>query len=70
MLQVASYGKCRKTGEWELWWTLKLMRHSKLVRLETAPTGGESVYVFLEFTINERKEPNESVAVKPGTCSF
>jgi hypothetical protein len=22
------------------------------VRLETAPTGGESVYLFLEFTIN------------------
>ena len=27
------------------------MRHSKPVRLETAPTGGESVYLFLEFTI-------------------
>ena len=23
------------------------------VRLETAPTGGESVYLFLEFTIND-----------------
>ena len=38
------------------------MRHSKPVRLETAPTGpdksgskprGESVYLFLEFTIIE-----------------
>ena len=27
------------------------MRHSKSVRLETAPTKGESVYLFLEFTI-------------------
>ena len=27
------------------------MRHAKPVRLETAPTGGESVYLFLEFTI-------------------
>ena len=27
------------------------MRYSKPVRLETAPTGGESVYLFLEFTI-------------------
>jgi len=27
------------------------MRHSKPVRLKTAPTGGESVYLFLEFTI-------------------
>ena len=26
------------------------MRHSKTVRLETAPTGGKSVYLFLEFT--------------------
>ena len=26
------------------------MRHSKPVRLETAPTGGESVYLLLEFT--------------------
>ena len=39
------------------------MRHSKPVRLETAPTGpdksgskprGESVYLFLEFTIIAR----------------
>ena len=29
------------------------MRHSKPVRLETAPTGGESVYLSLEFTIKE-----------------
>ena len=30
------------------------MRHSKPAQLETAPTkyGGESVYLFLEFTIN------------------
>ena len=28
------------------------MRHAKPVRLETAPTGGESVYLFLELTIN------------------
>ena len=28
------------------------MRHSKLVRFSTAPTGGgESVYLFFEFTI-------------------
>ncbi len=29
------------------------MRHSKSARLETAPTkhGGESVYLFFEFTI-------------------
>ena len=39
------------------------MRHSKPVRLETAPTGpdksgskprGENVYLFLEFTINQQ----------------
>ena len=35
----------------QLWWALELMRHSKPVRLETAPTGGESVFLFLEFTI-------------------
>ena len=29
------------------------MRRSKPVRLETAPTRGKSVYLFLEFTINE-----------------
>ncbi len=29
------------------------MRHPKPVRLETTPTGGESVYLFLEFTIND-----------------
>ena len=28
------------------------MKHSKPVRLETAPTKGESVYLFLEFTIS------------------
>ena len=28
------------------------MRHSKPVRVKTAPTGGESVYLFLEFTID------------------
>ena len=28
------------------------MRHAKPVRLETAPTGGTSVHLFLEFTIN------------------
>ena len=30
------------------------MRHSKSAQLETAPTkhGGESVYLFLEFTID------------------
>lgn len=27
------------------------MKHSKPVRLETAPTGGKSVYLFLEFSI-------------------
>ena len=29
------------------------MRHSKPVRLETAPTGGERVYLFLDFTIKQ-----------------
>ena len=28
------------------------MRHAKPVRFSTAPTGGESVYLFLEFTIS------------------
>ena len=28
------------------------MKHSKPVRLETASTGGESVHLFLESTIN------------------
>ena len=28
------------------------MRHSKPVRFSTASTGGESVYLFFEFTIN------------------
>ena len=39
------------------------MRHAKPVRLKTAPTGldksglkprGESIYLFLEFTINKK----------------
>ena len=33
------------------------MRHSKPVRLETAPTRGESIYLFLEFTINTKTNP-------------
>ena len=28
------------------------MRRSKPVRLQTAPTGGENVYLFLEFAID------------------
>ena len=44
-----------RLNESNIWWTLELMRHSKPVRLETAPTGGESVYLFLEFTINHIK---------------
>ncbi len=44
------------------------MRHSKPVRLETAPTGGESVYLFLEFTI---KSPNPlNLPDKSGQVGF
>ena len=31
------------------------MRHAKPVRLETAPTGGESVHLFLDSTIVLRR---------------
>ncbi len=31
------------------------MRHAKPVRLETAPTGGESDYLFLGFTIKDKE---------------
>ena len=38
------------------------MRHSKPVRLKTAPTGGESIYLFLEFTIVlKRVTPDEKL---------
>ena len=33
------------------------MRHPKPVRVETAPTKGEDVYLFLEFTINTKTNP-------------
>ncbi len=36
------------------------MRHSKPVRLKTAPTRGESVYLFLEFTIVDVFSTNTS----------
>ena len=38
------------------------MRHSKPVRLETAPTKGKSVYLFLEFTISYKEVLLESIA--------
>ena len=36
------------------------MRHSKPVRLKTAPTGDESVYLFLEFIIKKIGAGNQS----------
>ena len=36
------------------------MRHAKPVRLKTAPTRGESVYLFLEFTIVDVFSTNTS----------
>ena len=40
------------------------MRYSKPVRLETVPTGGESIYLFLEFTITAFRCRNYLVAMK------
>ena len=34
------------------------------VRLQTAPTGGESVHLFLEFTINEDKKNNSVICYR------
>ena len=35
----------------------EMLDESAPVRLQTAPTGGESVYLFLEFTINDPIPP-------------
>ena len=39
------------------------MGHAKPVRLETASTGGESVYLFLEFTIINYENVHRSYAL-------
>ncbi len=39
------------------------MGHTKPVRLETASTGGESVYLFLEFTIINYENVHRSYAL-------
>ena len=40
--------------------TLELMKHSKSAQLETAPTkyGGQSVFLFFEFTIVLSRSPS------------
>ena len=46
------------------------MRHSKPVRLQTAPTRGESIYLFLEFTINTKTNPLNPAPDKSGCTTY
>ena len=49
--RIGAYEQQSMSQNRKLWWILELMRPSKPVRLETAPTGDKSVYLFLEFII-------------------